>query len=146
MKNLFNIACIFILLLINGCDRCDGVACSTGPPIFNIEIVDFETGINVFTSGKYDSKSIAVKDENNQTIYSRFVSENDINKISISPNSEKGRHKLTLKVGVDLVIPIEVNVREGAGKCCTNYFPDGITATGYDYEIIKETGLIIIKI
>lgn len=146
MKNLFNVACVFILLLINGCDRCDGIACSTGPPTFSIEIVDAKTGINVFTSEKYDPKSIMITDQNNKTIYLRFVSENKINTISISPNSEKGKHKLTLKAGTDLVIPIEVNVREGGEKCCTNYFLDGITVTGYDYEIAKETGLIIIKI
>ncbi|WP_214226910.1 hypothetical protein [Pedobacter sp. B4-66] len=146
MRNFLKITCVFILFLINGCDRCEGIACSTGPPYFVLEIVDAETGINVFTSGKYESKSIAVKDHNNQTVYSRFIAEDDVNIIGINVESKKGKQKLTLKVGNDLAIPIEVNVRDGKGECCTNYFEDGVTVTGYDYEKSKKTSNIIIKV
>jgi len=146
MKNLFKIAFIFIFFLINGCDRCAGIGCTTGPPSFVLEIVDAETGINVFTSGKYDSKDIEVTDRDNQTTYSIFQAGADMNILRISPKSEKGNQKFTLKVGNDLVIPIEVNVREGKGECCTNYFEDGVTVTGYDYEKSKNTDRIIIKV
>jgi hypothetical protein len=146
MRNLFKITCVFILFLINGCDRCEEIACSTGPPSFVLEIVDGETGVNVFTSGKYDSKNIAVTDQNNQTVYSLFVAENNMNILRVSPKSEKGKQKLTLKVGNDLVIPIEVNVRKGKSECCTNYFEDGVAVTGYDYEKSKNTDRIIIKV
>lgn len=146
MKNLFKITCVFILFLINGCDRCKEMACSTGPPSFGLEIVDAETGINVFTSGKYDSKRIMVTDQNNQDVYSLFVAGDNMNILRIAPKSEKGKQKITLRVGNDLVIPIEVNVREGKGECCTNYFEDGVIVTGYDYEKSKETGRIIIKV
>lgn len=145
MRNIFMIASVFIILLMNGCDRCDGIACVTGPPVFSVELIDSETGVNVFTSKKYDSKSIQLTDEANQAVYLNFISENNINIFNVSIDSEKSR-KIILKVGADVVIPMEVNIREGSGGCCTNYFIDDIKVIGYDVKASEKAGLIIIKI
>jgi len=71
-------------LFFAGCDKCDGVACSTGPPSFSVMLLDKETGENVFASGKYKENQVSVEDSEGNSVYSLGVGEDDYFIIRVS--------------------------------------------------------------
>ena len=146
MQNFLKVSCVLLLLLLNSCDKCEDIACSTGPPNFTVELVDAVTGENLFTNGKYMPGNIKVTDELGQKVYSSFFAEYGRNSLLISVNSTEGDQKITLAVGDDLSIPIKVKVYKGTANCCTNYFVEDVAVQGYATDVVKENGIIKIKI
>jgi hypothetical protein len=138
--------CLFLLVLFNSCNKCEDIACSTGPPSFTVELLDAVTGANVFTTGKYQASSIRVTDELDQSVYTNFSSENNRNTLNIVVSSTEGNQRLTLALGNDLSIPIQVKVTKVSSGCCSNYFAEEIIVEDAESELVKETGIIKIKI
>jgi hypothetical protein len=113
---------------------------------FTIELVDAVTGENVFANGKYKASSIKVTDELGQNVFTKFNADDNRNTILVGINSTEGIQKLTLTIGENLTVPIHVKVRLGTGGCCSNYFTEDVAVQGYKTEVVKETGIIKIKI
>jgi len=131
---------------MGSCDKCGELDCSTGPPSFSLELIDKETGENVFTSGKYNAKDIVIKDENQKTVSTYFISENNFNIINVALPSVEGDKELKMELGKAQVIIIKLHVRKGESNCCTNYFAVNITAENFAYKQSIETGVIRIEI
>ena len=146
MHNFLKISCLFILVLFNSCNKCEGIACSAGPPNFTLELVDAVTGENLFTTGRYNASNINVTDELGQHAFTLFTAEDNRNTIRISTKETEGEQKLTLSVGADLSIPIKVKVGFGTSGCCSSYYTEDVAVQGYATEVVKETGIIKIKI
>lgn len=143
---IFILCCLCFTLLMGSCDKCKEINCSTGPPRFTLELVDKETGENVFTSGKYKAEDIVLTDENQQTVYTQFVAENNLNVVNIALPDTEGEKELKMRFGGGQEIIIRLDVRKGESKCCTNYFAENIQVDNFPYEQSKETGIIEIKI
>lgn len=147
MHRFLKISCLFVLvLLFNSCNECEGMACTAAPPSFTLELVDAVTGENLFTTGKYKPGNIEVKDEGGQHTYTLFNAENNRNTLMVSVNSTEGEQKFTLSIGEDLSIPINVKVSFGTSGCCSSYQTEDVAVEGYATEVVKETGIIKIKI
>jgi hypothetical protein len=146
MQNFLKISCLFIIVLLNSCNKCEDIACASGPPNFTLDLVDAVTGENLFTTGKYKASDIMVTNELGKNAFTKFIAEDNRNTLMIGANSREGDQKLTLAVGNDLNIPIQVKIRMGTSGCCTNYFTEDVAVQGYVTEVVKETGIIKIKI
>lgn len=140
--------CLCFTLIIASCDKnnCRDTLCSTGPPSFSLELVDKATGENVFTSGKYKAEDIVLKDENQETVRTLLVAEDNLNIIGVTLPNTEGEKELKMRIGGEQEIIIRLNVRKGESKCCTNYFAESIKVENFTYEQSKETGIIEIKI
>src|SRR5690606_18666608 len=118
-------ACM-VSLLLSGCesmDKCDGVACSTGPPSFYVLIIDKDTGENVFTSGRFKTADVTVRDSEGKEIYDQVKGEAEDTRILIALPSREGDISINLNLNASTSIPIDAYVYEGKSDCCTNYFP-----------------------
>lgn len=152
MKNCFHVSklvlflSLHVLLLIASCDECDGTLCATGPPSFSVELVDHETGENVFTSRRYVEADITLSSADDQTASISFIAENDVNVIGIALPSIAGDKELILSIANKVIIPISLHVREGTMKCCTNYFAEDIHISEFPFELVEESGVFRIGI
>jgi len=147
MKDTIAILCFLCFTLLMGsCNKCGGIACSTGPPSFRLELVDKESGENVFTSGKYKAGDIVLTDENQKTVYTNFIGENNFNIINVALPSVEGDKELKMELGGTQVIVIKLHVRKGEAKCCTNYFAENITVENFAYGQSSKAGIIEIEI
>ncbi|MBG6234408.1 hypothetical protein IWX76_000963 [Pedobacter sp. CAN_A7] len=146
MQNFIKISCLFIIVLLNSCNKCEGIACTTAPPSFTLELVDAITGVNLFTTGKYKASNIKVTDELGQNVYTLFNAEDNRNTLAIIAKDKEGMQTLTLTIGKNLSIPIQIKVGFGTSGCCSSYHAEDVAVQGYVTEIVNETGIIKIKI
>jgi hypothetical protein len=146
ITNFIKLSCLFVLVLLNSCNKCKDMLCSSGPPDFTIELVDAITGENLITIGKYKAGSIKVTDELGQNIWTKFNAEDNRNTLMIGAKETEDIQTLTLTIGEDLSIPIRVKVGFGTSGCCSSYSLKDVAVQGYATEVVKERGIIKIKI
>ena len=58
---------ILSLILLQACS-CRDIECTSPHPEFNFDLVDAQTGNNIFTSGQYTTDALKVKNQNNQNV------------------------------------------------------------------------------
>lgn len=58
---------ILSLILLQACS-CRDIACTSPPPEFNFDLLDAQTGNNIFTFGQYTTDALKVKNQNNQNV------------------------------------------------------------------------------
>lgn len=147
MNDTIAILCFLCFTLLMGsCNKCGGIACSTGPPSFSLELIDKETGENVFTSGKYKPEDIVITDENQKTVSHYFIAENSFNIINVGLPAIKGDKELKMGLNGKQVIIIKLHVRKGESNCCTNYFAENITVEDFAYSQPNKASDIKIEI
>lgn len=141
-KSIFVI--IFALFLYS-CDKpCQDA--STGPPSFSIEIIDAVSNENVFTNGTFTQSQLQVTPTNSASFYYSFISENNLNILTISPAWEEGTFTTTLKLGEDITIPIIAKVKKVSNDCHTNYGIETVTISNYESHFDQENYIYKIKI
>lgn len=105
---------------------------STGPPNFQVEIVDAITNENVFTNGTYTQNQLQITTLNSTSFDYNFYSENNLNIISISPAWDKGTFETTIKLGPDIIIPISTKIKKAETDCYKNYFIETVIISNYE--------------
>ena len=119
---------------------------STGPPSFSVEIIDKNTNENVFSNGTYTQNQLKVTTENSTTANYRFISENNMNIIGISPAWQEGTFTTIITLNNQISIPIESKIYKSSSKCYENYFIESLNVIGYSYTYDETTGIYKIKI
>lgn len=140
---------LMILVFITGCsltNNCEDKICLTPPPSFTFEIIDAETGENLFTNGTSNTADIQFRDEENRPIDWIFISENDLNVISLGIGLEAGLNSYLLNLSPDLGIAISLQSEQKTENCCTFYEISEFSISPYEYEQSSTTGFFRVKI
>lgn len=140
MKHILKIPFLFILLIIQSCsdDDCSDIDCFTPPNPFVFELVDKQTGENLFTNGYFNSEDIEIINiDDNTEIGYIFISENDINMIEIISIGWKTEIvECTLNINDSEILSLYVDAKRINGNCCsfTSYEEIRIENTDYEYD------------
>lgn len=148
-KRLILIA-VMILLSAQACDDkdCEDLLCFTPPMPFAFELVDNDTGENLFTNGSYDSDDIEVLNvSDNSRREFVFISENELNIIQIgSIGWENEIAEVVLKVGDETILNLYVDSERVSEDCCNFTKYNEIRIDNADYELDPQSGVYTIRI
>ena len=123
--------------------------CFTPPEQIILNLVDSETGADLFANEMANKDEIVFKDENNQDV--EFLYELDsINKLSYINLSKigwnTGAHEYILSIGSELEIDINLHTEEKHKDCCTFFSTINFDIPSHQFEKSNTTGIITIKI
>jgi hypothetical protein len=150
MKHVLKSVSLLLLLFVQGCNNndCDGLACFTPPMGFAFELVDKDSGENLFTNGSYDSDDIEVLNvlDNSKKEFS-FISEDDINIIQIgSIGWDSEIEEVVLKVGDAIILNLYVDSERVSENCCSFSKYNEIRIDNAEYELDQQSGIYTIFI
>lgn len=147
MKKRF-ILLLFSVVLFSGCDEdsCEDMNCTSPPPDADFELVDKDSGENLFTNGSLDPKDIRLIDENGESVEFRFIEENDLNVIrtGLGWNTETTDYQLL--IGEELQIDIVFATEHKTENCCSFFELLEFEIPAYEYEQSISTGITTIFI
>lgn len=148
-KRLILIA-VMILLSAQACDDkdCEDLLCFTPPMPFAFELVDKDSGENLFTNGSYDPDDIEVLNvSDNSRREFVFISENELNIIQIgSIGWENEIVEVVLKVGDETILNLYVDSERVSEDCCNFTKYNEIRIDNADYELDPQSGIYTIRI
>ncbi len=150
MKKAVKVVALIALLVTQACDinDCEGVACFTPPMGFAFELVDKDSGENLFTNGSYDSDDIELLNvlDNSKKEFS-FISEDDINIIQIgSIGWDSEIEEVILKVGDEIILNLYVDSERVSENCCSFSRYNEIRIDNAAYELDQQSGIYTIFI
>jgi len=129
-------------LMVPGCKDDDCGACFTPPMPFAFEIVDKQTGENLFTNGKYNSNQIKMLDSEDRQIAYTFINENNVNLIQVNSIGWKTEIiNYTLSIGTEDLFTLHVNAERLSENCCSYTRYNEVLIEYSDYEYIANTGI-----
>ncbi len=140
---------LFLLLLVISSYSCNINDCQdyeTGPPIMYVEIVDADSGENLFTNDTYQASDLEIINKNGVDVDFYFIDENDYNMIQFTPYSYSEKNIIYIKVGEDIDAKILFDVVDHSGECYSAYFIENKEVENYPYELVSNTGVLKIKI
>lgn len=140
-----------ILATFNSCNDSDCDLYSTGPPITYVELVDSDTGENIFTSGDYQYTDIDVVNAEGEDVTSDFITENNYNIIRFIPYTYSSSNVIFIKVEDninedDINVKITFDIKKVETECYTNYYIENLEVENYPSETDANTGLLTIKV
>lgn len=141
MKNprIFSLFCGFVLILLAGCkDDCDGKLCFTPPEPFLFDLVNKDTGENVFLNGAFKKSDIEIMDiDNGDIIEYDFI--DDIGVFQVGKIGwETGRTNYAIKLSDETVFTFHVDAERLAGDCCSYTRYNVIEFKGAEFELKNE--------
>jgi hypothetical protein len=150
MKNRLKFMALIVLLMVQGCNNtdCEGLDCFTEPTAFVFEIVDQETGENLFTNGTYTPGQIEVLNsaDNSKRDFS-FIAENGRNLISIgSIGWETEIADVVLKIDGEDILNLYVDTERVTENCCNFSKYNKINVENAVYEFDKQTFIYTIYV
>lgn len=148
-KKLILIA-VMILVSAQACDDrdCEDLLCFTPPMPFAFELVNKDSGENLFTNGSYDSDNIEVLNvSDNSRREFVFISENELNIIQIgSIGWENEIAEVVLKVGDETILNLYVDSERVSEDCCNFTKYNEIRIDNAEYELDQQSGIYTILI
>jgi hypothetical protein len=138
---------IFLIIIITffySCEQCNEA--SVGPPSFTVEIVDVTTNENVFTNGNFSESQLQVTTEGSLTQSYGFISDENLNRIIITPAWSEGVFLTKIKLNNEILIPIRTLITKSSTKCHENYFITNLVVENYAYTFDNQNGVYKIKI
>lgn len=150
MKKKLILIAVFILFGMQACvDKdCEDILCFTPPMPFVFELVDKESGENLFTNGSYDSDDIEVfnVNDNSQREF-RFISENELNVIQIGSIGWGDEiAEVGLKVGDIMILNLYVDSERVSENCCNFTKYNEIRIDNAEYELDQQSDIYTILI
>jgi hypothetical protein len=150
MKNALKLMALITLLMVQACNNndCEGLDCFTQPTAFVFEIVDRDTGENLFTNGTYNPGQIQVLNvEDNSNREFDFISENNKNLIRIgSIGWESEIAEVVLKIGGEDILNLYVDTERVTENCCNFSKYNKIIIENASYEFDKQTFIYTVYI
>ena len=150
MRNTLKSLSLLFLLFVLGCnnDDCEDQDCFTPPNSFIFEIVDKESGENLFTNGTYTPEQIEVLNtEDNSKRNFGFLSEDEINLIGIgSIGWESEIADVVLKIGEEDILNLYVDAERVSENCCNFTKYNEIRIDNAEYELNQQNGIYTVYI
>lgn len=141
---------LFTLLFILSCgnDDCEDYLCFTPPRGFVFEIVDKESGENLFTNGTYSPDQIQLlnTDDTSKKQFT-FLDENEINLISIgSIGWESEIEEVELIIAGESILILYVDSERVSENCCSFSRYNEIRIDNADYEQDTQSDIYTVYI
>ena len=135
---------LFILFafMLQSCGESCG-ECFTPPQNFMFEIVDKESGANLFTNGTYMSSQIQMTNTlNDSPVEFTFINENNNNLISIDGIGWK-TEIVNLKVDIanNQLFKLYVDAERKSADCCNFTKYNEINLSECEFELDSQTGI-----
>lgn len=131
---------LFVSCNVNRCDY----YCDSGPIILKFEIVDKESGENLFTNGTYSSENLQVIDLNNNDnlVQFEFISENNLNQLLLGPfGFEVQEAKYAVLIHSETIFSIALKTIEEKDTCCSTILLDEFSLNGAEFTQDEATGV-----
>lgn len=142
MKNLYK---VFITLFISSfvscsiIDDCSNMLCNSGPAGFRLELVDSQTGENLFTNGTYEESQLSLTQIAGDSDGDwNFISENDLNIIQIGTFESL---TYSVKIAGDEIFQVDIDAEGVTGHCCFHTQVNDFQISGAEFEQDEETGI-----
>lgn len=146
MKKLILPFLVFTFLLMTACsDEEECGACMTPPNYFVFELVDSNTGENLFANGTFNSDDIEVLDASDHRIEFTFIEENDINLIEINTigwQTEIVNYRIN--IASENIFDLYVDAKRLSEDCCSFTRYNEIEIGNVEFSLSTETGIYTI--
>jgi len=135
----------FFLMTACSDEVCD--ACFTPPNYFIFEIVDADTGENLFTNGSFKPEDIEVLDASDHPVDYRFIEENNINLIEIHTIGWKTETvNYRINIAKENIFDLYVVAERLSEDCCSFTKYHEIEISNAEFNLSTETGIYTILI
>lgn len=140
MKRIIPIIILFALL-IQSCSK-DCEECFTPPQRFLFELVDKNTGENLFTNGTFEPQQIKVKNTLTNKPYDfDFITENNFNVIAIAGIGwQTELVNLEFRISDNPIFELLVDAKRKSEDCCTFTSYDKIEIKNAEFNINPDNG------
>jgi len=150
MKNVLKFFGLILLIFVQSCksDDCEDIDCFTPPLSFAFDIVDKETGENLFSNGTYGPEQIEVfNSEDGSRRGFDFISENGVNIIRIgSIGWESEIADIVLQIAEEEILNLYVDSERVTENCCNFSKYNEIRIDNADFDLNDQSGIYTIYI
>jgi hypothetical protein len=138
MKNLLKLC--FVILIFSSCEE-DCPLAETGPVGFVFEVVDKQTRENLFANGTYEQNQISIKNKKGEEVEYKFISENNINRISVLLGWETKTDVYTVQIGSEVEFDIAFSLVKIDRECNDPTKLEELKIEGIESEPNENTGV-----
>lgn len=148
MKKLSLAFFVFAFFLMTACsseEECG--ACFTPPNYFLFDLVDKDSGENVFASGRYSSDDIEVLDASDHPVEFEFISYEDLNVIEIRTigwQTEIVNYRIN--IAMENIFDLYVDAERLSEDCCSFTRYNEIEISNAEFSLSTETGAYTILV
>lgn len=135
------ISLLLFLVLLSGCSSND-VNCDTGPVGFDFEIVNEDTGENLFLNGLDEENQLYIENSAGETVEFNFDTERSVFSLSLGWDSKSDNYTVT--VGEDLEFNIVFTLEKSSSRGCSSTQLRELEIVGASYETSNTTGITTI--
>jgi len=147
MKKLILVTFVLAFFLMTACSDEECGECFTPPSFFTFDLVDSDTGENLFMNGTFNSVDIEVLDASDNSIEFNFIGENDINVIEINTigwQTEIVNYRIN--IAQENIFDLYVDAKRLSEDCCSFTRYNEIEISNAEYSLSTETGIYTIMI
>ena len=147
MKRLILPFFVLAFLLITACSDEECGACFTPPNYFEFNLVDSESGENLFSNGTFNSDDIEILDASDQPVEFTFIEENNINLIEIYTIGWQ-TEIVNYRVNIDSnnIFDLYVDAKRLSENCCSFTRYNEIEISNTEFRWSTETGIYTILV
>lgn len=145
MKKLILPFFVLTFSLMIACSDEECGECFTPPNYFFFELVDSNTGENLFTNGTFNSDDIEVLDASDHRIEFSFIEDNDINLIEINTigwQTEIVNYRIN--IASENIFDLYVDAKRLNEDCCSFTRYNEIEIGNAEFSLSAETGIYTI--
>lgn len=143
MKKLSALILLCILQSCNLEQDC-GQDCFTPPQSFTFQIVDNESGENLFTNGTYEIEELKIVNvlDRDKTFEFNFITENNVGLIQLNNIGWKTEVvSLSFEVSNTSIFKFKVDAERKTANCCSFTTYKEISVKDANFELDKQTGI-----
>ena len=124
-------------------DDCEEMLCFSPPPVLWFELVDANTGENLFTNGTYFKDQIKIQKVGDGTnVNFNFITENELNLIGIhSIGWQTEIVNFSVGVSTNNIFKLHVDAKRVNENCCSFTRFDEIKIENSNYEFDPKSGI-----
>ena len=146
MRKLILSFFVLTFFLIPACsDEEECGLCMTPPNYFAFDLVDSDTGENLFTNGTFNPNDIEVLDASDHRVEYTFIEENDINLIEIYTigwQTEIVNYRIN--IASEKLFDLYVDAERLSENCCSFTRYKEIEIDNTEFSLSSETGIYTI--
>lgn len=146
MKNLTLILILSLVVLAQSCsnkNNCEDFLCNSGPASFQLELVDKDSGENLFTNGTFSQEDLEVTNTSGTEAEYRFSDENNLNFLQISTFESVA---YSVKINGTEIFKISIDAEGVTKDCCFHTEVNEFKIENADFEQDQNTGIYKVKI
>lgn len=142
MKNLFYL--LFGILLFTSCnDKCEDISCTPPPPQVYLNLVDEETGENIFTSERFEQNDLTLTENGNNYFDFSFYNNN---LLIVGIGFGEKNYDFNFQLEGQEPFQVLINTYVSYGECCSSTQVESFNIEGVDFEYNQESYIYTIFI